>query len=290
MQAIERRVDIDVQLGGSAALVPELRALTTEHPLRERFWAQLMTVLYRTGRQADALEAYRTVSRLLKEEAGIDPSAELRELHQNFLTQQYALQERSPLPASRSDDPPAGIRAPKGLLKAREAGVSTAPQAHGTQAASLEEAPEVGTLIRTWRTRALLTQEQLAQRSGLNVRTIRRLEMHAQHRPRTASLSLLAKALKLDEMEEAQLIALARTASEGAEAAPSREPSPSSITVPRQLPLGTAYFIGRDKELSALDATLAEDGWARQLAPEQWSSSDAQVSGRQRWPCTGRTV
>lgn len=268
LQAIERRVDIDVQLGGSAALVPELRALTTEHPLRERFWAQLMTVLYRTGRQADALEAYRTVSRLLKEEAGIDPSAELRELHQNFLTQQYALQERSPLPASRSDDPPAGIRAPKGRPKAREAGVSTAPQAHDTQAASLEEAPEVGALIRTWRTRALLTQEQLAQRSGLNVRTIRRLEMHAQHRPRTASLSLLAKALKLDEMEEAQLIALARTASEGAEAAPSREPPPSSITVPRQLPLGTAYFIGRDKELLALDATLAEDGWARQLVPK----------------------
>ncbi|MGW3341688.1 AfsR/SARP family transcriptional regulator [Nonomuraea rubra] len=241
LQAIERRVDIDVRLGGSAALVPELRALTTEHPLRERFWAQLMTALYRTGRQADALEAYRTVSRLLKEEAGIDPGPELRELHQNFLTQQYGFQEHSPLPAQRSHELP---RAP-----------------------SPEEVPEVGALIRTWRTRALLTQEQLAQRSGLNVRTIRRLEMHAQHRPRTASLSVLAKALKLDEVEEAQLIASARTAGEDAEAAPSPEPPPSSITVPRQLPLGTAYFIGRDKELSALDATLAEGARARQLAP-----------------------
>jgi DNA-binding SARP family transcriptional activator/tetratricopeptide (TPR) repeat protein/transcriptional regulator with XRE-family HTH domain len=270
LQAIERRVDIDVQLGGSAALVPELRALTTEHPMRERFWAQLMTVLYRTGRQADALEAYRTVSRLLKEEAGIDPSAELRELHQNFLTQQYGLQERSPLPVPRSNDPPAWSRAPGGRPK----GVSTAPRAPDTQAASPEktpektpeEAPEVGALIRTWRTRALLTQEQLAQRSGLNVRTIRRLEMHARHRPRTASLSLLAKALKLDETEEAQLIASTRTAGEGVETAPDQ--SPSSVTVPRQLPLGTAYFIGRDKELSALDATIAEGGWAPQLAPK----------------------
>ncbi|PRX67703.1 DNA-binding SARP family transcriptional activator [Nonomuraea fuscirosea] len=87
VHTLERRIELDAGLGEHASLVAELQALTTEHPFRERLWAQLMTALYRTGRQAEALETYRTVFRLLQDELGIAPNAELRRLHQAMLAQ-----------------------------------------------------------------------------------------------------------------------------------------------------------------------------------------------------------
>ncbi|WP_329793829.1 BTAD domain-containing putative transcriptional regulator [Lentzea sp. DG1S-22] len=85
MTVHERRVDVELALGNHADLVPELFALTRDHPLRERFWAQLMLALYRSSRQAEALEAFRQLDRTLDEQLGIDPSAELRSLHQAIL-------------------------------------------------------------------------------------------------------------------------------------------------------------------------------------------------------------
>ncbi|HEX8867507.1 MAG TPA: BTAD domain-containing putative transcriptional regulator [Lentzea sp.] len=81
----ERRIDQDLDEGHAAGLVPELKALTAEHPLRERFWAQLMTALYRSDQQAAALDAFRQVSRVLADELGIDPGTALRDLHQAVL-------------------------------------------------------------------------------------------------------------------------------------------------------------------------------------------------------------
>ncbi|MFD0823854.1 BTAD domain-containing putative transcriptional regulator, partial [Micromonospora zhanjiangensis] len=66
-------------------LLPELRALTAESPLRERFWGLLMVVLYRSGRPAEALEAYRTARRLLIDVLGIEPGPELRRLERGVL-------------------------------------------------------------------------------------------------------------------------------------------------------------------------------------------------------------
>ncbi|GAA3572179.1 hypothetical protein GCM10022419_061320 [Nonomuraea rosea] len=71
--------------------------------------------------------------------------------------------------------------------------------------------PTLGALLRRWRERALLTQEQLAAETGLNVRTIRRLEGDALQRPRSDSLRRLAAALELDEREWAALAVLARS-------------------------------------------------------------------------------
>ncbi|MGW4206890.1 BTAD domain-containing putative transcriptional regulator [Lentzea sp. NPDC004789] len=82
---LERRIEQDLDDGHAADLVPELRALTAEHPLRERFWAQLMIALYRSHQQAAALEAYRQVSSLLADELGIDPGSLLQEVHQSIL-------------------------------------------------------------------------------------------------------------------------------------------------------------------------------------------------------------
>jgi DNA-binding SARP family transcriptional activator/DNA polymerase III delta prime subunit len=91
LDALHRRVEADLALGRHAELVAELRTLTDQHPLREQFWVQLMTALYRSGRQADALEAYQRASGLLAEELGVDPGPGLRELRQAILTSDPAL-------------------------------------------------------------------------------------------------------------------------------------------------------------------------------------------------------
>jgi DNA-binding SARP family transcriptional activator len=79
LDAVELRIDADLELGRHAGLVSELRSLTAQHPLRERFWHQLMLALRRSGRRAEALAAYRSVSEVLSEELGLDPGPELRE-------------------------------------------------------------------------------------------------------------------------------------------------------------------------------------------------------------------
>lgn len=83
---IEERAELDLALGQHGDLVAELRGLMAEHPLRERLHGLLMLALYRAGRQADALAAYRYVRRLLQEELGVEPAASLQKLHQQILS------------------------------------------------------------------------------------------------------------------------------------------------------------------------------------------------------------
>lgn len=85
LQALERKLELDLAAGRHDAMLPELRTLTAEHPLRERFWALLMLALFRCGRQADALAAYATVRQHLVDELGIEPGQELRQAHQQVL-------------------------------------------------------------------------------------------------------------------------------------------------------------------------------------------------------------
>ncbi|MFD9699158.1 BTAD domain-containing putative transcriptional regulator [Lentzea sp. NPDC059081] len=85
LSVLEDRIDNDLADGRAEGLVVELRALTASHPLRERFWAQLMVALYRSGRQAGALDAFHQVRELLANELGIDPGVALRDLHQSIL-------------------------------------------------------------------------------------------------------------------------------------------------------------------------------------------------------------
>jgi DNA-binding SARP family transcriptional activator/ABC-type branched-subunit amino acid transport system substrate-binding protein len=83
--AREERIEGCLQLGEADRLVPELRALSSEYPLRERLRAQLMLALYRAGRQADALEVFREGRRCLVEELGVEPGPELQELQRQIL-------------------------------------------------------------------------------------------------------------------------------------------------------------------------------------------------------------
>jgi DNA-binding SARP family transcriptional activator len=89
--AIERRIDADLTLGHHLELVPELELLIGEHPLREGFRAQLMLSLYRSGRQAEALEAYRETRQTLVEELGIEPGTTLQELEKAILAQDRSI-------------------------------------------------------------------------------------------------------------------------------------------------------------------------------------------------------
>jgi DNA-binding SARP family transcriptional activator/Flp pilus assembly protein TadD len=106
LQALEWQIEADLHLGRHGELVAELRTLTAAHPLRERFYAQLMLAQYRCGRQAEALAAYQQARHVLADALGTDPGTELRELHQRILNADPFLAAPRPTsPASGSAGP-----------------------------------------------------------------------------------------------------------------------------------------------------------------------------------------
>jgi DNA-binding SARP family transcriptional activator len=98
LAAVELRIDADLALGRHHELVGELEGLVAEYPHRERLRRFLMTALYRSGRQAEALDAYQAARRALVE-LGIDPSPALQELERAILRQDPSLDIESPKPA-----------------------------------------------------------------------------------------------------------------------------------------------------------------------------------------------
>lgn len=106
LAALEARIDADLVLGRHGEVVGELAGLITEHPMRERMRAQLMLALYRSGRQAEALDAYREARRVLVEELGIEPAPELQRLEHAILRQDPSLDfSRAPSPAGPASVP-----------------------------------------------------------------------------------------------------------------------------------------------------------------------------------------
>jgi DNA-binding SARP family transcriptional activator/DNA-binding CsgD family transcriptional regulator len=114
--ALETRFEAGLAEGRHDQLVPELEAAVQVHPHRERLHTQLIVALYRSGRQADALEAHRSVRRALADELGIDPSPHLQSLERAILTQDQSLdipaqpdapetREAQPVAAPTSGDP-----------------------------------------------------------------------------------------------------------------------------------------------------------------------------------------
>lgn len=114
----EERIDAELALGRHGMLVAELESLVAERPLRERLRAQLMLSLYRSGRQADALEAYRAGRTLLNEELALEPGPALRDLERSILRQEPVLELSNRAPGEVAievlappDPPPRGPRA-----------------------------------------------------------------------------------------------------------------------------------------------------------------------------------
>src|SRR4051795_4188906 len=91
LAALEDCIDAELDLGENGELVAELGELVEEHPLRERFRAQLMRALYRAGRQADALAAFQEARNVLTEELGLEPGEELRAVQQAILRHDESL-------------------------------------------------------------------------------------------------------------------------------------------------------------------------------------------------------
>jgi predicted ATPase len=91
LATLESALEDDLAHGRHVELVGELEALVAQHPLRERFTAQLMVALYRSGRQADALEAYRATRTWLVAELGLEPGESLRRLQRQILDHDRAL-------------------------------------------------------------------------------------------------------------------------------------------------------------------------------------------------------
>ncbi|MFE0674375.1 BTAD domain-containing putative transcriptional regulator [Streptomyces sp. NPDC058867] len=120
--ALELRVEADLRLGRHQALVAELRRLTVDHPLDERFTAQLMIAAHRSGQRSTALDAYLRLRRRLVDELGIEPSERVRKLQQDIL--------REVLPTAAEPEQPAVRRpvspAPAAPASAAQASVTPA--------------------------------------------------------------------------------------------------------------------------------------------------------------------
>ena len=111
LDAVELRIEADLALGRHVQLVPELEELVARAPFRERFRAQLMLALYRSGRQADALELYRRTREAFVDELGLEPSPELQELEGSILRHDESLKHGgSAVVAAPPEGPPAPTR------------------------------------------------------------------------------------------------------------------------------------------------------------------------------------
>ena len=120
--ALELLIEARLALGRHAELVGELERLVAEHPYRERLRAQLMLALYRSERQADALQAYQNARRTLVEQLGIEPGERLRDLERAMLTQDPGL--LLPARAAQTSPEPA-VSAPGSALADRERELAT---------------------------------------------------------------------------------------------------------------------------------------------------------------------
>jgi DNA-binding SARP family transcriptional activator len=103
LEVLEERIEADLALGAGAELVAEVEGLVSEFPLREKLRAQLMLALYRSGRQAEALDAYHAARRTLSDELGIDPSPQLQQLYGQILRQEGALEPSARARAATAD-------------------------------------------------------------------------------------------------------------------------------------------------------------------------------------------
>jgi predicted ATPase/DNA-binding SARP family transcriptional activator len=153
VDALEEQFEVDLVLGEHRELTPTLRAALADSPFRERLWAQLMLALYRSGRQADALEAFQEARRVLADELGLEPGPELRRLQDAILAHDPSIaavpidrRRRGNLPASstsfvgRDDE----LRKVAALLHEHRLVTLTGPPGVGKSRLALEAARSLG--------------------------------------------------------------------------------------------------------------------------------------------------
>ena len=176
--AIEARLEAELMLGRHAEVVGELKALAGRHPLRERLHGLLMTALYRSDRQAEALAAYESARTILVAELGVDPGVPLQRLHQAILRHEPGLDSWSHV-----TDPgqPAAGPAVNAAARPTDEGpgqrtLPSPPNALIGRDREVAEPMTFAALLRKLRTEARLTQEELAEAAGLSSRSVSDLE------------------------------------------------------------------------------------------------------------------
>ena len=141
LMTVEARIEAAMALGHPGeALVAELEALVQAHPFRERTWAQLMRCLYRDGRQAEALDAYQRLRRLLADELGLTPAPELEPLEHDILAHSPNLASMWPLRPDGS-----------GLPGARHGGHATKSSSARRSSERVDELHAIDRLVQTER-------------------------------------------------------------------------------------------------------------------------------------------
>ena len=114
LQVLEDRFDAGFRLGHHQELIPQLLEVTAQHPLRERFHAQLMLALAHSGRRAEALSAYQDARKTLVAELGVEPGRELRALHERILTGDETLPD-APVSGGQAPARPPAAEVPRQL-------------------------------------------------------------------------------------------------------------------------------------------------------------------------------
>jgi predicted ATPase/DNA-binding SARP family transcriptional activator len=157
LDALEERFEAALALGEHAHLVPAIRAALEESPFRERLWGQLMLALYRSGRQADALDVFQEARQMLLEELALEPGPELRRLQEAILAHDPAIapvpvapQRRGNVPASSTSfiDREAELTQVVELLRADRLVTLTGPPGVGKSRLALEAARSVESELR----------------------------------------------------------------------------------------------------------------------------------------------
>ncbi|WUH98294.1 NB-ARC domain-containing protein [Spirillospora sp. NBC_00431] len=108
-RTLELRIEADLQLGYHRELISELKSLVLMYPLNEQLHKSLMISLHRSGRRNEALEGYRNIRNNMIEEIGLEPSEELRELHQNLLLDTLPQPPPSPVSVTTATPSPAAL-------------------------------------------------------------------------------------------------------------------------------------------------------------------------------------
>lgn len=126
LAAIEERIEADLAVGRHDAVVQELEQLVARHPLRERARGQLMLALYRSGRQAEALDVYRDGRRTLADQLGLEPSPTLQQLERAILAHDQVVQSPAPRRARERRSRKAGLVIAAGAFIVLAAAISVA--------------------------------------------------------------------------------------------------------------------------------------------------------------------
>jgi DNA-binding SARP family transcriptional activator len=140
----ELRVEADLRCGRAVQVVPELRGLVLEHPLRERLWALLIRALEEAGRRAEALEAYAQARQVISDELGVDPGRELQQLYAELLAadaSQPSAAPPRPRPRMTPGIPDAADATAAGVAPVVPRAAATAPPAADAMAAGVIPEP-----------------------------------------------------------------------------------------------------------------------------------------------------